>query len=283
MLAKPYIAILCMLGAIFSYQISASLAKYLFTVLDPLTVTVLRLCFATIFVTLMFRSWRIAKQLPYLKWHDILCYSGSLCLMNLLFYYSLSKIPQGIAVGLEFIGPLAVAFLAVQQRRDYLWVLLAVIGIAGLVPWQQGSEFSYVGAGLALGAGVFWGTYIHFGQRIIQQNIGMHGLSLAIGISAFGLLPVGLWHDTSAVFAIEHWGHAMLIALLATAIPYALDLYALKYLNKMTYGTLTSLSPACAGLAGFLFFKETLTMWQMLGLLCIILASIGVTVFAKKS
>lgn len=275
------IAVICMLISMLSYQVSASLAKQLFQVLDPLTVTILRLIFAFIFVFVIFRSWKIIKQLKFLAWKDLILYSLSLGLMNILFYLALEKIPLGIAVGLEFIGPLAVALFAVQQKRDYIWVILAILGIIGLIPYQQIENFSLLGAMFALGAGVCWGSYIHFGQRIVQQNIGMHGLTIGIGCSVLYLLPFALWNNAPAMIETQYWGTAIAIAFLATAVPYALDLYALKFLNKMVYGTLTSLSPALAGIAGFVLLGEVLGFWQMMALACIVLASIGVTVFAR--
>lgn len=278
---KHFIAIVCMLISMLSYQVSASLAKQLFQVLDPLTVTILRLIFAFIFVFVIFRSWKIINKLKDLAWKDLILYSLSLGLMNILFYLALEKIPLGVAVGLEFTGPLAVALFAVQQKRDYLWVILAILGIIGLIPYQQIDDFSLVGAMYALGAGVCWGSYIHFGQRIVQQNIGMHGLTIGIGCSVLYILPFALWNNAPAMFEVQHWGVAIAIAFLATAVPYALDLYALKFLNKMVYGTLTSLSPALAGIAGFILLNEVLGLWQMLALACIVLASIGVTVFAR--
>ena len=105
-------AVLFMVLSMLAYQISASFAKQLFEVLDPLTVVTLRLVFASVLVILMFRSWTIIRKLPQLKWTDLLFYSTSLCLMNVLFYASLGKLPQGIAVGLEFIGPLMLAFFS---------------------------------------------------------------------------------------------------------------------------------------------------------------------------
>lgn len=276
------IAIVCMLISMLSYQVSASLAKQLFQALDPLTVTILRLSFAFILVFVIFRSWKIIAQLKSLAWKDLICYSLSLGLMNILFYLSLEKIPLGIVVGIEFIGPLALALFSVQHHRDYIWVILAILGVIGLIPYQQMENFSLLGAIFALGAGVCWGCYIYFGQRIVQQNIGMHGLTIAIGCSVLYLLPFGLWQNASALFQIEYWHMAIAIALLATAVPYALDLYALKFINKMTYGTLTSLSPALAGITGFILLNETLLFWQVMALGCIVLASIGVTLFAKK-
>lgn len=280
----PLLAVIYMVLSMTSYQISASFAKQLITVLDPLTVTILRLCFAAIIVAVMFRSWKIIQRLPYLKWRDLLCYSAALGCMNILFYISLGKLPQGIAVGLEFIGPLGLALLSIKQRSDYIWVLMAIVGIALMVPWGQAhaDNFSLFGAACALGAGFCWALYIYFGQRVVQQKMGMHALTIAISISALCLLPIGLYQNTPALVDPQYWGKALLIAILATAIPYALDLKALETLNKVSYGTLSSLSPALAAIAGFILLGERITTLQVIALLCIMLASVGVTLKATR-
>ncbi|MCU4333684.1 EamA family transporter [Acinetobacter pittii] len=280
----PIIAVLYMILSMVSYQISASFAKQLIATLDPLTVTILRLSFATVIVAIMFRSWKIWSRLPYLKWRDLLMYCASLGLMNILFYTSLGKLPQGIAVGLEFIGPLGLALLSIKQKSDYIWVALAMLGIALMVPWQNPIQhnFSYIGAACALGAGLCWAFYIYFGHKVVTQNIGMHALTIGIGVSALALLPIGIWHNTPALLETQYWGKALLIAVLATAIPYALDLMALKQLNKLTYGTLTSLAPALAALTGFLLLHEEISMLQWVALACVMLASIGVTLRSTR-
>ena len=280
-----YIAVLYMVLSMISYQISASFAKQLFTVLDPLSVTILRLCFAAIIVCIMFRSWQIFKRLPYLKWRDLLCYSTALCCMNVLFYMSLGKLPQGIAVGLEFIGPLGLALLSIQRRSDYIWVLLAIIGISLMVPWGQttSANFSLVGVACALGAGLCWAFYIYVGQKVVHQNMGMHALTIAISLSALVLLPIGLYNNAPALLETQYWGKALAIAVLATAIPYALDLKALKQLNKLSYGTLSSLSPALAALAGLFLLGEKIGTLQWLALFCVMLASVGVTLRSAHS
>ncbi|WP_288390043.1 EamA family transporter [uncultured Acinetobacter sp.] len=277
------IAVIAMLLSMTCYQISASFAKQLIDVLDPLSVTILRLCFASILVFIMFRSWKILRKLPVLAWRDLLCYSTALALMNVLFYMSLGKLPQGIAVGLEFIGPLGLALLSIQQRSDSIWVLFAILGIALMVPWQDAAQanFSLLGAVFALSAGLCWAFYIYFGHKVVRQNIGMHALTIAITLSAVVLLPVGLIHQPQHLLQPAFWPKALLIAVLATVIPYALDLFALQRLTKLSYGTLSSLSPALAALAGLILLHEQITALQWLALGCVILASIGVT-FKKK-
>lgn len=277
-------AVLYMILSMVAYQISASFAKQLFEVLDPLTVVTLRLVFASVLVVLMFRSWKIIRQLPELKWKHLICYSASVCLMNVFFYASLGRLPQGIAVGLEFIGPLMLAFFSIQNRNDYVWVILAIMGVVLMVPWQDASQhhFSYSGAGMALAAGLFWASYIYFGQKVARQHIGMHALSIAIVLSALVMLPISAVYNPVALVQFEYWPQAIMIALLATAIPYALDLKALQTLSNMSYGTLSSLSPALAAIAGWIVLKEHMSLLQSIALVCIMCASIGVTYSVSK-
>ena len=154
-----------------------------------------------------------------------------------------------------------------------------------MVPWQDTSadSFSYLGAAFALGAGICWAIYIYFGQRVVRQNIGMHALSIAIVLSAMVMLPISAVHNPTALIQTQYWGQALVIALLATAIPYALDLMALKRLSKLSYGTLSSLSPALGALAGWLLLKEQITLLQSIALLCIMIASVGVTFRASRN
>lgn len=267
-----------MLIAMLAYQLSASYAKYLFNLLDPTSIVVLRLVFASLIVGVMLRSWRIIAQLKTIQWRDIILYSLSLGFMNVMFYHSLSLLPQGIAVGLEFVGPLGLALLAVKQKTDFIWVACAIFGVALLMPWQGQDNISWLGVSLALGAGFCWALYIYFGQRVVRQNLGLHSLTLGIGLAALMWLPVGLINNPSGILNVQVWPYAIGLALLATAIPYALDLYALKFLNRLSYGTFTSLAPALAALMGLILLDEYLTLLQWVALFLIMLASVGITV-----
>ncbi|MFB2538570.1 MULTISPECIES: DMT family transporter [unclassified Acinetobacter] len=271
------VAMLCMLGAMLSYQASASFAKYLFVQLDPTSITALRLLFATILIVIFLRSWRIFAQRGSIVWRDVFCYGLALGMMNLTFYHALHRLPQGVAVGLEFIGPLGVAMLSIQQRKDAIWVLCAIVGIVFLMPWSAEHHISWLGVCFALSAGLCWGIYIYFGQRIVQQNLGLHGLSLGLLLATMIFFPIGLWNNAEHVLNTQYWRHALGLAVLATAIPYILDLYALKSLSKLHYGTLTSLSPAVATLMGMLLLREYLSWIQCIAIGCIMVASIGVS------
>lgn len=277
-LSRHHLALLSMLLSMTVYQLSASLAKTLFVVLDPLSVTVLRLTFSAIVLSLVLRSWRIMWPGLRIHWPSLLAYSVTIVLMNMLFYQSLRLLPQGIATGLEFTGPLGLALLSLRQRSDGVWVLLAMLGIVALVPWQL-QQANWLGVLLALGAGVFWGLYIYSSQLMIRYNghLQLHGLTLGIGVAALISLPIGLWQHAGAILDIRYWGYALALALTATVIPYGLDLFSLRHLHRLTYGVVTSFAPVLAALAGWSLLHEQLDIWQWSGIVCIVLASIGVT------
>lgn len=277
MFSSQFLAMAAMLASMLFYQLSASFAKYLFQVLDATTVTTLRLVFASVLVFLMLRSWRVLYKLKFVQWQDFLLYSTSICVMNLLFYHALVLLPQGMAVGLEFVGPLGLALCAIKHKIDTIWVILAIIGVMLMMPWSGYQQVSWLGILYALGAGLCWAIYIFYGQRVVRQNLGLHSLTLALGVSALIMLPIGLLNNAQAVLNVQFWGYAVALALLATAIPYALDLYALKYLTRLSYGTFTSLAPALAALAGVVLLDEYLSMLQWLALACIMIASVAVT------
>lgn len=273
-------AILYMLLSMISSQFSASFAKQMITELDPITVTVFRLFFAAILVFFLFRSWRIIPRLRYLKWPDLLIFGASLALMNTLLYSALARIPQGIAVGLEFTGPLILALISITHKTDYLWLVFAMLGIILMVPWHDaiGAPLSWVGVLCALGAGFCWAIYIYYGKKVAAQDIGLHALTISLFISTLILLPIGLSYNFDALMQPQYWLKGLFIGIFAAALPYALDLKALKQLNRTVYGTLSSLSPVLAALSGWLLLSEQLSFLQWIALFCIGIASVGVTI-----
>jgi inner membrane transporter RhtA len=278
------LAVLFMVLSMTSYQISASFAKQLFSVLDPITVTILRLCFAAIIVGVMFRSWKIISRLPFLKWRDLLCYSAALGVMNILFYLSLGRLPQGIAVGLEFIGPLGLALISIKHRSDYIWVLMAILGIALMVPWGQAnsSNFDLLGAACALGAGACWALYIVAGQRPSGVS-GNHTVCLGMFVGMLFLMPIALFAGMPAhTFEPMSLLYFVALAILASALPFSLEMIALRNLSALSFGTLMSLEPAIAALSGLVFLGETLLWTQWLALATIISASVGCTVTSQR-
>lgn len=278
-------AIVAMMLSMLVYQFSASLAKYLFSVMDPLSVTVLRLIFAAIFVALMLRSWRVLSLFKQLNWLLMLLFTVSLIAMNVMFYAALARLPLGLAVALEFAGPLALALLSISRLRDMIWVLCAAAGIVLMLPLtvQQAKVASWSGILYALGAGVSWACYIYLGQKVARQSIGLHSLTLVLSLGALLILPIGLYQFPAQILNVMNWGYAIALAILATAVPYLLDLYAMKNLGRVQYSTLSSFSPALAALTGWWILHEHLNLPQWLGMILLIIASIGVTVLHRPT
>ena len=256
-------------------QIGASMAKGLFPLVGATGATALRLTLAAIVLSLLFRPWRY--RLDRTQWRAILLYGGSMGTMNLLFYSALATIPLGIAVAIEFIGPLAVALAGSRKPVDFLWVGLAVLGLLVLLPIGQVSgDLDPVGVMLAFGAGACWAAYIIFGQRASNGG-GPHTAALGVSVAALIVLPLGIASAGTALIHPAILPMALGVALLSSAIPYAIDMMVLPHLPARTYGILMSAEPALAAMSGFVILAEQLSLLQTAGIVAIVLASIGAT------
>ncbi|EKM0666341.1 threonine/homoserine exporter RhtA [Cronobacter turicensis] len=275
-----WLPVVVLIVAMASIQSGASLAKSLFPVVGAPGVTALRLALGTLILALVFKPWRLRftrrQRMP------LLVYGLALGAMNYLFYLSIRTVPLGIAVALEFTGPLAVALFGSRRPVDFLWVALAVLGLWFLLPLGQDvTHVDPLGAACALGAGVCWAIYIIAGQKAGAE----HGpATVAIGslIAAVVFVPIGA---VAAGEALWHWSVLPVglgIAILSTALPYSLEMTALTRLPTRTFGTLMSMEPALAAFTGMIFLGETLTLVQWLALLSIIIASVGSTLTLRR-
>lgn len=261
--------------AMISIQSGASLAKSLFPVVGAQGTTALRLIFASLILLLALRPWRARLTARSLR--TVMLYGISLGSMNMLFYMSLQTVPLGIAVALEFTGPLAVALWASRKLIDFLWVALAVLGLLLLIPLGESStRIDLVGAGYALGAGVCWAAYILFGQKAGADN-GIQTAALGVTIAAVFIAPIGVVHAGAALLDLSLIPAALGVAVLSTALPYSLEMVALTRMSARTFGTLASLEPVFAALSGLIFLHEDLSLTQWLAISAIIVASIGAT------
>ncbi|WP_122813234.1 threonine/homoserine exporter RhtA [Pseudomonas viridiflava] len=261
--------------AMISIQSGASLAKSLFPVVGAQGTTALRLIFASLILLLVLRPWRARLTARSLR--TVMLYGISLGSMNMLFYMSLQTVPLGIAVALEFTGPLAVALWASRKLIDFLWVALAVIGLLLLVPIGESStSIDLVGAGYALGAGACWAAYIVFGQKAGADN-GIQTAALGVTIAALFIAPIGVVHAGTALLDVSLIPAALGVAVLSTALPYSLEMVALTRMSARTFGTLASLEPVFAALSGLIFLHEDLSFTQWMAIGAIIVASIGAT------
>lgn len=275
-----WLPIFVLLISMISIQSGASLAKSLFPLIGAPGVTALRLALGTLILVLVFKPWRLRfakeQRLP------LVLYGLSLGAMNYLFYLSLQRIPLGIAVALEFTGPLAVALFSSRRPVDFIWVVLAITGMWFLLPLGQDvAHVDLTGALLALGAGAGWAVYILTGRRAGEEH-GPATVAMGSLIAAVVFVPLGV---IQAGDALWHWSLLPLglaIAVLSTALPYSLEMIALTRLPTRTFGTLMSMEPALAALSGMIFLGETLTFSQTLALGAIIIASMGSTLTMRQ-
>jgi inner membrane transporter RhtA len=259
--------------SILSVQVGATFAKRLFPLVGASGTTTLRQVLSALILLALFRPWK--KLPPRAVWPALLGLGVVLGLMNLLFYMSLARIPLGIAVAVEFIGPLAVATLSSQHWIDLLWVGMVVVGLAALLPLAGISHaLDMIGLALALAAGICWGLYIVFGRRASAGGT-TQVTAIAMTIAALTVLPIGASSALPALHQPMTLLNALAIAILSSAIPYTCEMFALSRIPMRVFGILMSLEPVVAALAGFIFLHETLTMRQSIAIAAIVAAALG--------
>ncbi len=260
-----------------SIQFSASQAKQLFKLIGVAGTSSMRLFFASLMMAVLFRPWEVKFN------RNLLFYGGSLGLMNFSFYYALQRIPLGIGVALEFLGPLSVAIFTSQNKIDYLWAVLAGAGIVLLLPTEAAAaSLDPLGIFLAILAGAFWALYIIFGKRAGNQLKGGVAASWGMLVAAAIVIPFGVGIDGSKLLNPAALPLGLLVALLGSAIPYSLEMIALKKMPSRTFGILMSLEPALAALMGLVFLSEQLTLNQWSAIGCVIISSAGSTITSKS-
>lgn len=279
-LASSLLPVGLLLIAMASIQSGASLAKSMFPIIGAQGTTTLRLLFASVIMLLILRPWRARLTAKSLK--TVIVYGIALGGMNFLFYMSLRTVPLGIAVALEFTGPLAVAIYASRRPIDFLWIGLAITGLLLLIPTGASNDgIDLTGAGYALGAGVCWAFYILYGQKTGADN-GVQTAALGVMIAALFIAPIGIAHAGAALLTPALIPIAIAVAILSTALPYTLEMIALTRMPARTFGTLMSIEPAFGALSGLLFLHEILTFTQWIAISCIIMASVGATLSMRN-
>ena len=265
-------SIALVLGAVVSVQSGAAVATTLFDRIGPAGAVLLRTLFAAVALAALWR--------PSLHGHtrrELWLVAGlglTLAGMNLSFYAALDRIPLGIAVTFEFVGPLGVAITRSHRAADLAWVALAAAGIALLSPGVGGS-LDALGVAFALLAGVFWAAYILLTARVGKAFERGDGLALAMALSALVLLPGGIAGGGSELLSPAVLGVGIAVALLSSAIPYSLELEALRRLPEGTFGVLMSLEPAIAALSGFAFLGQSLSARELGAIALVVIASAG--------
>ena len=267
--------VLLVLTATSSVQIGSSLAKGLFTAAPPQVAAWLRILFAAVTLGIVFRPTLRGRSRG--QWLSALGYGVALTGMSAVFYLSIQRIPVGMAVTFEFLGPLAVATFSSKRRRDLVWVAPAALGVVllGLSP----APLDPIGVTLALLAGACWGGYILLTPMLGARWEGFSGLTVGFWIAAALLLPVTLVTAVTDTYswALDPsvWGMGLALGLLGSAIPFTLEMRALQRMSRATFGILMSLEPAAAALVAFLVLGEQLGVVELVAMGLVILASVG--------
>src|SRR5262245_16466105 len=259
--------------AMVSFQLGATFAKQLIPVIGAPGTTALRLGLSAFIVIVLLRPWRSVPARA--AWPVLLAYGVSLGAMNSVFYLALRRIPLGIAVAIEFTGPLTVAVFASRRRLDYLWVALAALGLSLLLPiTNTGSPLDPAGVAFALAAGAGWALYIVFGQKAGRAH-GASASTWGLMIAAALAVPIGVVDAGPSLVSTSALPFGVGVAVFSGALPYTLEMIALRHLSTKTFGTLMSFEPAIAAGAGVLILHEDLTSLQCLAIAAIIAASVG--------
>ena len=268
------------LGGIASVQFGAALANKLFAQAGPGGVVLLRLALAALMLMALARPViRGRSRSDYLA---VLGYGLILGVMNWSFYEALDRLPLGVAVTIEFTGPLAVAIGGSRRALDGLWVVLAGGGVVLLALRGDNSNISVVGVLLALNAGACWAGYILISQRVGKTWAQLDGLALALCIGTVVVIPVGIIEGGSALLRPSLLVAGAAIAILSSILPYSFELIALRRLRAATFGLLMSLEPAVAAAAGVLLLGQRPQPVTAIAIVMVVVASIGTTLTSRS-
>ena len=269
-----------LLLSMLSIQGGAAFAKTLFPTLGAAGTTALRVTLAAALLHLIFRP--SLRALSREAWRAVLPYGAALGVMNLTFYLSLTRLPLGLAVTLEFVGPLVLALVLSRRLQDLLWVGLAALGIVLIAPRGGADHLDPLGAVLALTAGALWALYILAGGAVARRVPGVTGVVAGVTVAAAVTLPFGLVEAGTDMLAPSALLMGLLVAVFSSALPYSLEMAALRALPARVFGVLMSLEPALAALSGWLFLHEHLTLTQTLAMGSVIAASAGISLQGKR-
>jgi inner membrane transporter RhtA len=266
------------IGAVASVQFGSAFAKTLFDEIGPTGTVLLRTASAAIVLAVLWR--------PRLRGHGrrgivaVVLFGLALAGMNGSFYAALDRIPLGVAVTFEFVGPLGVAVFGSRRPRDLVWVALAAAGILLLSDFGT-TDLDGLGVALALLAGAFWAAYILLAALVGREFEGGEGLSLAMLVAVVPLAPIGIADGGSDLLVPWILAAGLVVGLLSSAIPYTLELEALRRMPAGVFGVLMSLEPAMAATAGFVVLGQDLSGQELVAILLVVLASAGAARGAK--
>ena len=274
--------LLAVLGSVTALGLGTSLAKRtLFPAVGSLGTTSLRVGLSALLLALLWRPWRWTLRPG--DGRRIIYYGVSMGFMNLLFYLSLRSIPFGLAVAIEFAGPMAVALYGSRRTVDWLWLLLAIGGLGLLLPIAPHSAaLDPTGVLCALGAAVCWAAYIICGKRVghLPAN---QSVALGLAVAACAVVPFGVWQAGSELLQPSLWLWGLVVAAISSAVPISLDMLALQRLPRAAFGIMASMEPAVAALLALFMLGEHLTGTQWLAIGCTMLAAGGSALTAAQT
>lgn len=265
--------------AIISVQCGAAIAKALFPTIGAAGTASIRIGVSALILLLAYRP--NLKAITPQQWKIVIPYGLSLGAMNLIFYIAIERIPIGLAVTLEFVGPLLLAIAGSKRLVDYCWVLLAAIGILLIAPWTN-DRLDPIGIICALLAGAFWSAYIVLGGKVSRIMNDGYAVTTGMLFAALLVLPFGFLDSGLSNLTPKLFGMGVALALLSSAIPFTLEMKALGKLPPRTFSILMSLEPAAASICAFIFLNESLNLYEILAVICVVIASAGSTLTAKK-
>jgi inner membrane transporter RhtA len=263
------LAVGLVLAAAGSLQVGAAFAVTLFDDLGPAGAAFLRLALAAIVLWAIWRP-RLTGDLRLAG-----AFGVALGLMNWSIYESMDRIPLGVAVTIEFAGPLLVAVIGSRRPLDGVWIVLAAAGIL-LLADPGGGSVDTLGVVFALAAAACWMAYIYLSKRVGQAFAGGSGLAIAMAVGALVVLPAGVIQAGGALVEPDLLGSALVVALASSVLPYSLELEALRRLRVGVFGVLMSLEPAIAALVGLIALQQGLAPAEVAGIVCVVAASAGV-------
>lgn len=264
--------LLCVLASLLSQYVGAASAKALFPQVGVEGVTALRVAISAAILMALWRPWR--QWPPRSAWRDLILYGAMLGLMNLSIYRAMARIPIGVAIAIEVTGPLTVALLSSRRWRDVLWVALAAAGLLMLLPLGGQQALDPVGVAHAAAAAGCWALYIVFGKRVSALP-GAQAAAWGMLVASVLIVPLGVAHAGAALLSPTVWWTGLTVAVMSGALPYSLEMLALRRLPSSVFGLLVSASPAVAALVGFVMLGEQLTLLQTLAVACVVAASAG--------
>ena len=278
---QRFVPFLAVLGSVTALGVGTSWAKQaLFPVVGAQGTTAVRVGLSALLMLMLWRPWR--WRLSRADAQAVVLYGAALGAMNLMFYLSLQTLPFGLAVAIEFAGPLAVAIWSSRRAVDFVWVALAIVGLALLLPLGlSGSTLDPLGVLYAVGAAVFWALYIVFGKRAGHLHAGQ-SVSLGLLVAALVVVPVGVAHAGAALLSPSVLLVGVAVATISSALPISLEMMALKRLPKEAFGIMISMEPAVAALVAMALLGEHLSVVQWLAIGCIMAASMGSAMTAAR-